>query len=124
MNEFVKFRLEVSFHLWDMTEIEVVKDGKKKLLTNARLEIKLGGKLIFIEHGVNRDEKIQRWQDWVAPIWKIFGGGCHLNRDIKNIISSQPFVIENYAEYSLPKTFSLVSYTYEGMATKDESHKL
>ncbi|HLD33783.1 MAG TPA: hypothetical protein VJB66_03580 [Candidatus Nanoarchaeia archaeon] len=47
VNEFVKFRLEVSFHLWDMTEIEVVKDGKKKLLTNARLEIKLGGKLIF-----------------------------------------------------------------------------
>src|SRR3989344_580355 len=47
VTEFVKFRFEVSFHLWDMTEIEVVKDGKKKLLTNARLEIQISGKLMF-----------------------------------------------------------------------------
>jgi len=46
VNEFIKFRMEVEFHLWDMTEIEVVKDGKKKQLTNARIEIKLKAVLI------------------------------------------------------------------------------
>src|SRR3989338_4919334 len=47
VTEFVKFRIDVDFHLWDMTEIEVVKDGKKKLLTNARIEIKLKPILTF-----------------------------------------------------------------------------
>jgi hypothetical protein len=47
LTDFVRFRIEVEFHLWDMTEIEVIKDGKKKTLTNARLEIKISGKLIF-----------------------------------------------------------------------------
>ena len=47
VNEWVKFRIYVHFHLWDMTEIEVVKDGKKKLLTNARIEITIWGNLMF-----------------------------------------------------------------------------
>lgn len=41
VNEYIKLRIRVDFHIWDMTEVEVIKDNKKKLLTNARLEIKL-----------------------------------------------------------------------------------
>ncbi|MBI4153188.1 hypothetical protein HY497_01575 [Candidatus Woesearchaeota archaeon] len=47
LTEFVQFRIDTSFHLWDMTEVEVVKNGKKKLLTNARIEIKVEGTLTF-----------------------------------------------------------------------------
>ena len=47
VNEFVQFKITTVFHLWDMTEVEVVRNGKKKLLTNARLEIKIKGRVIF-----------------------------------------------------------------------------
>ncbi len=45
VNEYIKFRITLWFHLWDMTEVEVVRNGKKKLLTNARLEIRMRGKV-------------------------------------------------------------------------------
>ncbi len=45
VNEYIKFKIRVEFHIWDMTEVEIVKDGKKKLLTNARIQIKLSGVL-------------------------------------------------------------------------------
>jgi hypothetical protein len=46
VSEYIKFKINVYFHLWDMTEVEVVKDGKKRILTNARIEIKIWGDLI------------------------------------------------------------------------------
>ncbi len=46
VTEYIRFRIDVDFHLWDMTEIEVVRNGKKKILTSARLEIRIRGKLI------------------------------------------------------------------------------
>ena len=45
VNEWIKHTIVLDIHLWDMTEVEVVKDGKKKLLTNARLEIVMRGTL-------------------------------------------------------------------------------
>ena len=48
VNEYYKYRITVDFHLWDMTEVEVIRDGKKKLLTNARLQIKLVG-ILYVD---------------------------------------------------------------------------
>lgn len=47
LTEFVQFRVDTYFHLWEMTEVEVVRNGKKKLLTNARLEIIVKSTLIL-----------------------------------------------------------------------------
>jgi hypothetical protein len=47
ITEFVRFRIDVVFHLWDMTEIEVERDGKKKILTSARIEIAIRGQAVF-----------------------------------------------------------------------------
>lgn len=49
VNDYIKFRITLDFHLWDMTEVEVVRDGKKKLLTNARMQIEMRGTI---------------WADW------------------------------------------------------------
>jgi len=43
VTEFFKFYINVKIHLWEMTEVEVIKDGKKKILTNARLQIDMHG---------------------------------------------------------------------------------
>jgi len=43
VTEFYKYYINVRIHLWEMTEVEVVKEGKKKTLTNARLQIDISG---------------------------------------------------------------------------------
>ena len=39
ISEYVAHAINVYIHLWDMTEVKVVKDGVEKTLTNARMEI-------------------------------------------------------------------------------------
>ena len=46
VTDYIRFKIVVDFHLWDMTEVEIVRDGKKKLLTNARIQITLKNTLI------------------------------------------------------------------------------
>ena len=72
MNEFIKFRIKVDFHIWDMTELEVVKNGKKKLLTNARIEIKLSGKITWDWQGRFEKNKFTRALQglWVRHIFR------------------------------------------------------
>ena len=45
IDEFHMHAINIYFHLWDMTEVEVEVDGVKKTLTNARMEITLNGNL-------------------------------------------------------------------------------
>ena len=53
--------------------------------------LKPSGKLIFCEHGYAPDEKIQRWQNRINPIWKKLAGGCHLNRPIPGLLEQGGF---------------------------------
>jgi hypothetical protein len=43
ITEYIQYRILVAFHLWEVTEVEVVQKGVKKTLTNARMEIQLRG---------------------------------------------------------------------------------
>ena len=72
MNEFIKFRIYVDFHLWDMTELEVVKNGKKKLLTNARIEISIHGRITWDWQGRFERNKLTRVLQglWVKHIFR------------------------------------------------------
>jgi len=46
VTEFWKYHIDIKIHLWEMTEVEVVKDGKKKTLTNARIQVDIKAKVI------------------------------------------------------------------------------
>jgi ubiquinone/menaquinone biosynthesis C-methylase UbiE len=63
-------------------------------LGEMRRVLKLGGHLLFVEHGRSPDPKVQRWQDRLTPIWKRIAGGCHLNRAISHLIEDAGFRIE------------------------------
>ncbi len=39
INEYVRYEILITVHVWDMLEVEVEVDGKKKSLTNARIYI-------------------------------------------------------------------------------------
>jgi hypothetical protein len=55
--------------------------------------LKPDGRLLFVEHGLSPDPKVQAWQHRLTPIWKRIGGGCHLNRKIDDLIRPAGFDI-------------------------------
>jgi hypothetical protein len=66
VNEFYKYKIEILFHLWDVKEVEVIKEGVKKKMIECRMMVRFVPTLII------------DWQDkwkggWlVDTIWKIY----------------------------------------------------
>lgn len=79
--------------------------------------LKPGGKFLVIEHGLSHEANIQVWQNRLTPIQKIFGDGCHINRDMQALVSErfQNSKIETFYAKGLPK---IEGYFYKGSATK------
>ena len=80
--------------------------------------LKDDGKLLFCEHGLAPDKNIAKWQKRINPLWSKIAGGCNLNRDIPNLISSSGFKISNMEEMYLPSTPKFAGYNYWGIAKK------
>ena len=80
--------------------------------------MKPGGKFFFIEHGLSNEPNIQIWQNRLTPVQKAIAGGCHLNRNIRQIVEDRFDTVslkELYADNS-PK---IMAYLYKGIATKE-----
>ena len=77
--------------------------------------LKPGGQLIFCEHGAAPDEEVRRWQNRIHPLWKRFGGGCHLNRDIPEVLVEGGFEIRGLETMYLPG-WRPASFNYWGTA--------
>ncbi|MBE9199585.1 MULTISPECIES: class I SAM-dependent methyltransferase [unclassified Nodularia (in: cyanobacteria)] len=79
--------------------------------------LKPGGKFFFLEHGLSNAPKIQVWQNRLTPIQKIIGDGCHLNRNIRQLVEQQfdTVTLEEFVGENLPK---IAGYLYKGIATK------
>ncbi|MDA8885092.1 class I SAM-dependent methyltransferase [Gammaproteobacteria bacterium] len=99
---------------YTMCTIPDVLEANKEMLR----VLKPGGKLVFCEHGQAPDPKVAKWQKRIDPLWGKIAGGCHLNRDIPNLITSAGFKIENMEQMYLPSTPSIAGYNYWGIATK------
>lgn len=84
-------------------------------LTEMRRVLKPDGQLLFCEHGRAPDKSVQRWQDRLNPYWKKLAGGCHLNRDIDQLITTAGFntISRDYNYMSGPRT---LGYIYKGIA--------
>jgi len=78
--------------------------------------LKPDGKLIFCEHGAAPDPNVRRWQDRLDPVWGLFGGGCHLNRAIPDLIEQGGFRIEGMQAKYIPG-WRPASFNYWGEAT-------
>ncbi len=79
--------------------------------------LKPAGKFFFIEHGLSRDNSIQLWQNRLTPIQKLIADGCHLNRNIKDIVE-QKFKNVTIEQFYAPKLPKVIGYMYRGIATK------
>ena len=64
--------------------------------------LKPDGQLIFCEHGAAPDPSVRRWQDRMNPLWGRLGGGCHLNREIPELIHQGGFKIRDLETMYIP----------------------
>lgn len=80
--------------------------------------LKPDGRLIFCEHGLAPDKSVAKWQKRINPVWGKIAGGCNLDRDIPNLISSSGFKILSIEKMYLPSTPKFAGYNYWGIAQK------
>jgi len=80
--------------------------------------LKPGGKFVFLEHGLSPDSNIERWQRRINGIQRWFGGGCSLIRNMKEIVSAQPFTVMDTCEMYLDEVPRTHGYIYRGVARK------
>lgn len=80
--------------------------------------LRRGGELIFCEHGAAPDAAVRRWQDLINPVWKVFSGGCNLNRAIPGLIEAGGFRIKGVETMYLPG-WRPGTFNYWGTATHE-----
>jgi ubiquinone/menaquinone biosynthesis C-methylase UbiE len=77
--------------------------------------LKPTGRLLFLEHGLAPEPKIQSWQNRLTPMWKRIGGGCCLNKKIDGLISRAGFAVMELHNFYMPGPRPM-AYIYRGLA--------
>jgi len=86
-----------------------------KALEEMRRVLKPNGKLLFCEHGKAPDKTVRWMQNRINPIWRYFGGGCNLNRDIPAIFQDHGFRLPHLEQMYIPG-LKFASFNYWGSA--------
>jgi ubiquinone/menaquinone biosynthesis C-methylase UbiE len=78
-------------------------------LAELRRVLRPGGRFHFLEHGLAPDPRVAAWQRRLEPLQRRLADGCHLTRDIPQLIAAAGFEIEqieqSYAKGPRPWTW-------------------
>jgi len=77
-----------------------------------------GGRFLVLEHGLSPDPKVRKWQHRLNWLQRHLADNCHLDRKMRELISSQPFSSVELSEFYLERGPRTHGYVYEGIATK------
>jgi ubiquinone/menaquinone biosynthesis C-methylase UbiE len=96
---------------WTMCSIPNV----YRALDEMRRVLKPDGALIFVEHGRSPDAGVARTQQWLEPMWKPIGGGCHLTRQPDRLLADAGFKLSQLEQGYQPGP-RFAAYMYHGIA--------
>ncbi len=80
--------------------------------------LKPGGRLLFLEHGLCPEPRVQKWQRRLNWLQRRLADGCRLDRNMRTLIATQPFSSVESEEFYLEKTPRILGYLYRGSARK------
>jgi len=90
--------------------------GVLEALRGVRRVLKPCGKLIFFEHGLSPDSRVQGWQRRIEPLFSLAFQGCHVTRHIPSLIRDSGFSIEQLNEGYIAPFPKSGSYCFWGVA--------
>jgi ubiquinone/menaquinone biosynthesis C-methylase UbiE len=77
-----------------------------------------GGKFLFLEHGLSPEPNVQKWQRRLNWLEMRLADGCRLDRDIRGLVSAQPFSLERIDQFYMERFPKTHGYMSRGVATK------
>jgi ubiquinone/menaquinone biosynthesis C-methylase UbiE len=80
--------------------------------------LKPGGRFLFLEHGLSPEPRMQKWQRRLNWLQVRLANGCHLDRNIKELVAAQSFSSVEVEEFYLERMPKTHGYLYCGIATK------
>jgi ubiquinone/menaquinone biosynthesis C-methylase UbiE len=79
--------------------------------------LKPGGQFLFFEHGRHSELSVAKWQDRLNPLWKTIFDGCHINRDIAQLVDRAGLTLCGM-EHPRMRAPRIVGYVYLGRAQR------
>jgi ubiquinone/menaquinone biosynthesis C-methylase UbiE len=80
--------------------------------------LKPGGQFLFFEHGRHANPAVAKWQDRLNPLWKTVFDGCHINRDIAQLIDAAGLNLGGIEHPHVSKLPRIAGYLYLGRAQR------
>jgi SAM-dependent methyltransferase len=91
----------------------------EQVLREIRRVLKPGGRLLFAEYGLARDEAVAMWQRRLAPVHRAFGGVAQPPRYIDDAIVEADFNLKHVTCSYLARLPRALGCVYEGIAFND-----
>jgi ubiquinone/menaquinone biosynthesis C-methylase UbiE len=77
-----------------------------------------GGRFLFLEHGLSPEPTVQKWQRRLNWLEMRLADGCRLDRDIRSLVTAQPFSLERIDQFYMERFPKTHGYMSRGVATK------
>ncbi len=93
-------------------------DDVSRTLAEVYRVLRPGGRFLFLEHGLSPDPGVQRWQRRLNGLEMMLADGCRLDRDMEELVRSQPFCSIRVRQFYLERTPPTHGWLFQGTATK------